>query len=96
MTQSYSPRYRHYSEDIESIRDLFDRVEHGYISASQAFRSFLSAFGGYYIYVPKDHKPKAERIVILLEEGLSPSQISERLGVTTRWVNIVRVRNSLK
>ena len=89
-------RYRHYSEDIESIRDLFERVENGYISASHAFHSFLLSFGGYYIYVPKDHKPKAERIIILLEQGLSPAQISERLGVTTRWVNIVRVRNSVK
>lgn len=89
-------RYRHYSDDIETVRDLFERVENGFLSASQAFSSFLTAFGGYYIYVPKDHKPKAERIILLLEQGLSPLQIAERLGVTTRWVYTVRFRNSRK
>lgn len=91
-----TPRYRHLSDDLETIRDLFDRVENGFISASQAFSSFLTAFGGYYIYIPKAHHPKSERILLLLEQGLKPAQISERLGVTTRWVHIVRLRNSLK
>ena len=89
-----SKLYRHLSEDLLSIQKLFSDVENGYKSADSAFRDFLTAFGGYYVYVPKNKRPKASRILLLLDEGLTPAQISERLGVTRRWVYYVRTKRT--